>query len=58
MSTTADPDNRTSESVEVLTDDDAGTVTFVADFDRDGVVPPTEWMTAMSEDVVDLAAYR
>jgi hypothetical protein len=58
MSTTAHPSDRTSAGVEVLTDDDAGTVTFVADFDRDGTVPPTEWMTAKSEDVVDLAAHR
>lgn len=58
MSTTAYPSDQASASVEVLTDDDAGTVTFVADFERDGTVPPTEWLTAAAEDVVDLAAHR
>jgi hypothetical protein len=58
MSTTAHPDDRSSTAVEVLTDEEADTVTFVADFDGDGTVPPTEWMTAAAEDVVDLAAHR
>jgi len=51
MSTTSH--TRERGAVEVLTDEEAETVTFVADFDRDSIVPPTEWITVRREDLVE-----
>lgn len=53
MSTTSRAPDQDGQSVEVLTDEEAETVTFVADFDRDSIVPPTEWITVRSEDLVE-----
>jgi hypothetical protein len=49
-----DTENRT---VEVITNRDANTVTFVADRDADGVAP-TEWITAEAGDLVDVESHR
>jgi hypothetical protein len=50
-----DTENRT---VEVITNRDANTVTFVADRDADEEVPPTEWITAEAGDLVDVESHR
>jgi hypothetical protein len=48
--------------IDVLYDEDQKTVTFVADrneSENDGeTVPPTEWITAPTEDTVELKQYR
>lgn len=44
--------------MEVITNRDANTVTFVADRDADEEVPPTEWITAEAGDLVDVESHR
>lgn len=52
------PAQRTG-SVEVLVDEEAGTVTFVSDrSDTESTVPPMEWLTVSADVVVDVKAYR
>jgi len=47
-----------TDRIEVLSDEASETVTFVADLERDSIVPPTEWITAHREDTVDVLAKR
>lgn len=58
MSTLSHSQDQQSSTVEVLTDDNAGTVTFVSDRDTRSRVPPTEWVTVSAEAVVTVAEYR
>ncbi|WP_336327121.1 hypothetical protein [Halovenus sp. HT40] len=44
--------------IEVVTDADTGTITFVSSRDADDTIPPTEWMTVDADTVVDLDSYR
>ena len=48
-----------TEPIEVLIDEETGTVTFVSDrSDAESTVPPTEWMTVSADAVVDVTAHR
>jgi hypothetical protein len=58
MSTLSPSQDQQSSAVEVLTDDNTGTVTFVSDRDTTNGVPPTEWMTVSAEVVVTVTEYR
>jgi hypothetical protein len=45
--------------IELVPNEDQGTVTFVADLDEDDeTTPPTEWITVATGDTVDLEQYR
>ncbi|MXR50797.1 hypothetical protein GRX03_04145 [Halovenus sp. WSH3] len=57
MSTAPSP-NRTERSLELMADEDSGTVTLVEDRDPAGTVPPTAWLTVPAELVVDTEAKR
>jgi hypothetical protein len=58
MSATDHPTAHTSDRIELVPNDEQGTVTFVADLDEDDTTPPTEWITVASEDTVDLEQHR
>jgi hypothetical protein len=58
MSTLSPPQDQGSSAVEVLTNDQAGTVTFVSDRDTSSGVPPTEWLTVSADAVVSVEAYQ
>jgi hypothetical protein len=58
MATASRDSDRLSTTVEILTDTDAGTVTFVADRDGDETETPTEWITVATGDVIDVKAHR
>lgn len=47
-----------SDPIDVIRNDDEGTITFVADRDEDRSGAPTEWITIADEDVVDVDASR
>ena len=47
-----------TEGIEVVPNDEQGTVTFVADLDESENTPPTEWITLGAGDTVDLEQYR
>lgn len=49
---------RHAGDVEVVTDADSGTITFVSRRDADDTVPPTEWVTVDADTVVELDSYR
>lgn len=55
MSTTSG--TTTDDRIDVIPNEEDGTVTYVADLDGDAV-PPTEWITVATEDLVDLAGKR
>ena len=57
MSTPYHPPAAEHHPIEVLHNDDEGTVTFVADRD-DGPGTPTEWITIANEDAADVADRR
>jgi hypothetical protein len=57
MSTTQLLSSRT-DGVEILSNEDDETLTYVADLEEDSLVPPTEWITVDSEDTVDVVANR
>lgn len=58
MSTTSQAPNPDRSDVQVLTDDESATVTFVADLDSDDALAPTEWITVAASDLVDLELHR
>lgn len=58
MSTLSPPQDQGSSTVEVLTNENDGTVTFVSDRDTESGVPPTEWLTISAEAVVAVEAHR
>jgi hypothetical protein len=47
-----------SDGIEIVPNDDEGTVTFVADLEEETTAPPTEWITVATADTVDLQQYR
>jgi DNA/RNA endonuclease YhcR with UshA esterase domain len=47
-----------ADRIEVLANDNDGTVTFVADRDEESTAPPTEWITIAKGDAVDLNESR
>ena len=47
-----------TEGIEVVPNDEQGTVTFVADLEEEATAPPTEWITIATDDTVDLQQYR
>lgn len=53
MSTATSPD-----SLEVLVDREAETVTLIGDREPESTVPPTEWLTVPAEMVVDVEDRR
>jgi len=54
MSTTDRTARTGGNQIEVITNDDAGTVTFVADYPEDSILAPTEWITVDTETLVDV----
>lgn len=50
--------NTTRQELEIISNEKEATVTFVADYDRDSIVPSTEWITIGAEDTVDLRDNR
>lgn len=56
MSTPHRPPAHESDPIDVIPNDDEGTITFVADRDKDRPGAPTEWITIADEDVVDVEA--
>ena len=58
MSTTRSTPNPDRDRIEVVSNDEAGTVTFVADRDGSASDPPTEWITVPREYAVDVTASR
>lgn len=58
MSTPHRPPTDAPSPIDVIQNEDEGTVTFVADEERDHQDPPTQWITIASEDVVDVTASR
>jgi hypothetical protein len=58
MSTTRPVETSTPEQIEVLSNEELGTVTYVADLERDSIVPPTEWITVDEDTTVDVLAKR
>lgn len=57
MSVTRTPARSLGE-IKVLVDSENSTVTFVSSRDADDTIPPTEWLTASSDAVVELMSYR
>ena len=47
-----------TEDVEIVPNNEQGTVTFVADLDESENIAPTEWITLGAGDTVDLEQYR
>jgi len=47
-----------SDGIEIVPNDDEGTITFVADLKEEATAPPTEWITIATDDSVDLQQYR
>jgi hypothetical protein len=58
MSTPHRPPTDAPNPIDVIPNEDEGTVTFVADDEQDREDPPTRWITIASEDVVDVKASR
>jgi hypothetical protein len=58
MSTTDRTTGADSNQIDVISNDDAGTVTFVADYPDDGIMAPTEWITVDAETLVDTTENR
>ena len=58
MSITRPVDTSTPDQIEVLPNEELGTVTYVADLERESIVPPTEWITVDREATVDILAMR
>lgn len=58
MSTTDHSPRASSDEIDVIADEEHGTVTFVADYPDDGLLAPTEWITVDSETLVDTRDYR
>jgi hypothetical protein len=58
MSTPHHPPTDTHNTIDVIQNDDEGTVTFVAEEKQDSTDPPTRWITIASEDVIDVKASR
>lgn len=58
MSTPHHPAADEHNTIDVIQNDDEGTVTFVTDRDRDSTDPPTRWITIANEDVIDVKASR
>lgn len=58
MSTASQADNSETARVELIPNEEANTVTFVADLEHDNDVPPTEWITVGVEDTVNVTAHR
>lgn len=48
----------TPERIEILPNEEEGTVTFVTDLDGEATEPPTEWITAGKADLVDVMRRR
>ena len=46
------------DGIEVLSNSEEGTVTFVADHDESNTAAPTEWITVETEATVDLEQHR
>jgi hypothetical protein len=44
--------------IDVIRNEDEGTVTFVVDETQDSVDPSTRWITIANEDVIDVKASR
>jgi hypothetical protein len=44
--------------IELVPNEEQGTVTFVADLDEDSTTPPTEWITVPAGATIDPAEYR
>lgn len=47
-----------ADRIEVLANDDDGTVTFVTERNEESTTPPTEWITIAKGDAVDLNESR
>jgi hypothetical protein len=58
MSTTKFPEMSELRNVELLHDEEEGKITFVADLNENGDVPPTEWITVSAQATVDLKQHR
>jgi hypothetical protein len=58
MSTTKFPEMSELRNVELLHDEEEGKITFVADLNENGDVPPTEWITVSVQATVDLKQHR
>jgi len=58
MPTTNFPEMSELRNVDLLHDEDEEKITFVADLDENGDVPPTEWITVAAEATVDLEQHR
>lgn len=56
MSTTAR--DTTADRIEVVPNEEEGTITFVADLGGNDTEPPTEWITVGTEDLLDLKGNR
>jgi hypothetical protein len=52
------PPTDTPDRIDVIPNDDEGTVTFVAEAEQDRTDPPTRWITIASEDAIDVKASR
>lgn len=58
MSTTDRTTGADRNQIDVISNDEAGTVTFVADYPEDGLMAPTEWITVDVETLVDTKENR
>ena len=56
MSTPDQSQARDPERIDILSNEEEGTVTFVTDLH--GTHPPTEWITVASGDLVDVTERR
>lgn len=58
MSTPHRPPTDKPNVIDIIQNEDEGTVTFVADGEQDREDPPTRWITIANEDVIDVRASR
>ena len=54
----ATPSLADRNQIDVISNDEAGTVTFIADYPEDSIVAPTEWITVDAETLVDTKEHR
>jgi len=50
--------NTAHTELEIIPNKKEETVTFVADYERDSIVPSTEWITVGTDDTIDLRDNR
>lgn len=55
MSTSHSTSSPEPDRIDVIPNEDEGTVTFVADGDGDGSDPPTEWITIDAASTIPIA---